>query len=81
MPENEFEKCSLKCSLENLGLFNETNGFNVENIVKMEMADGTNESVARSLAEKCAVKKQGSESYCEWADRGFSCLRAEGESK
>lgn len=81
LPVNEQLKCSRKCALENLGFFNETNGFNVENIVKNEMEFGFSESVARSIAEKCAVKKEGSESNCEWADRGLSCLKAADNSK
>lgn len=48
----------LKCAFEKIGLFNETNCFNVERIVKTEMDSiGRSESDARSIAEKCAVKK------------------------
>lgn len=77
LPSNQTEKCIRKCALEKSGMFDETNGLNVENIIKMEIQDGRSESAARSRAEKCAVKKEESETFCDWASRALDCLVAE----
>lgn len=69
-------KCIEKCTLQRKGFFDETNGLNVENIVK-EDTPALGESVARSIAQKCAVKKEASETICDWASRAVHCLEAE----
>lgn len=38
-------KCIEKCTLERQGLFDETNGLNVENVVKLDTQAGFNESL------------------------------------
>lgn len=77
LPKNQFKNCVRKCLLEKTGLFNETNGFNVENIVKLEMHEGRSDSAAKAVVKKCAVKKKESENNCDWALRGLECLIAE----
>lgn len=79
LPANQRHFCNQKCALQRLGLFDDTNGFNFENIVKTQRQEGFSESVARSMAEKCAVKKHVFETNCEWASRGLDCLVAEEE--
>lgn len=73
--------CFKKCVFEKLGLFDETYGLNVENIVEAEKREGFSESVARSMAKKCAVKKLDTESICEWARRSTDCVEAEEQSR
>lgn len=51
----------------------------MENIVKFEIDNGFSESDARTIAEKCAVKKKETETNCDWASRGLDCLSAEEE--
>lgn len=74
------EAISRKCILEKLELFDETNGFNVERIVEIEMHKGIDANVARSIAEKCSVKKNQSESNWMWTNRGYDCLEAEAKN-
>ncbi|XP_037028367.1 general odorant-binding protein 99a-like [Bradysia coprophila] len=77
LPLDQMKMCNVKCVLEKGGFFDETNGFNVEHIVNVEMKSGRSESGARAVAEKCAVKKEAFESSCGWANRGLDCLRVE----
>lgn len=45
LPANQKMKCIEKCTLERQGLFDETNGLNVENVVKLDTQAGFNESL------------------------------------
>lgn len=74
---DQSEECQNKCLLESFGLFDGINGFNVDHIVEIEMHDGVDENVAKSIAYKCAVKKNEFESNCMWASRGYDCLQAQ----
>lgn len=74
---NQGQECAEKCALEKLGVFDETNGFSVEKLTKMNQKDGYSRSVARSMARKCAVTEIGMETRCEWASRGLKCLNEE----
>lgn len=49
----------------------------MDHIVEIEMHDGVDENVAKSIADKCAVKKNESEPNCMWASRGYDCLQAQ----
>lgn len=77
LPDDRRKKCTIKCTFEKIGFFDETNGFNIENIVKSQMQNGQSESAARTVAEKCAVTRKESETICEWANRGANCFEAE----
>lgn len=48
--------CFKKCVFEKLGLFDETYGLHVENIVEAEKREGFSESVARSMARNVLLK-------------------------
>lgn len=78
MPADRKQKYIATCVVEKVGLFDDTSGFNVERIVKTEMNSvGRSEIDARSIAEKCAVKKDASETKVDWAIRGLQCLTDE----
>lgn len=79
LPACQKRKCIEKCILHKQGLFDETNGLNVENVVK-EATPALGESVARTIAQKCAVEKEESETDCDWASRAMHCLKAEEQS-
>lgn len=70
------KKCFSKCALEKVGIFDESNSLNVEHLVKITMNSAASKSFARSMAEKCAVKREESENNCEWAFRVYECLHA-----
>lgn len=73
----EGNKCFTKCTFEKLGIFDETNGLNVEHLVKIRANGAVSEDLARSKAGKCTVKRGESENSCEWASRIYDCLHAE----
>lgn len=71
LPSNQELKCAHKCALELLGFFDEVNGFHIGKIKKMLIEEGFSEHFASLLADKCAVKKESSETNCDWASRGM----------
>lgn len=77
LPTDQIMKCARKCTYEKIGIFDETSGFNVENIIKSEMLKGFSEDDSKAMTKKCAVKKEESETDCEWASRGGDCFKAE----
>lgn len=78
LPADQKDKCTIKCVLEKNGYFNETNGLNLEYIANQEKEFGHQlyETVFKPSIERCAFKKEESESYCDWADRIFERLPA-----
>lgn len=81
LPFNQGIKCFTKCALEKMGIFDGTNGLNVERLVEMSTNSTISESLARTIVTKCAIQKQQSETKCEWAYRAFQCLHSEAEAK
>lgn len=76
LPDDQKVMCFRKCVLEKVGYFNETNGLNLEYIANQEKELGHRlyQTVYKPLYERCAFKKEESESYCDWANRIFECI-------
>lgn len=71
---DEKTQCYIKCIFEKMGLFDEKNGFNIENSVK-QLGQGKNETTVRPEVVKCADKNTQNSNACEWAYRGFDCFK------
>lgn len=70
------EECFVECFISGVGAFDETKGFDVERMIET-IVKIDDKSKARAIAEKCAVKREGTESFCEWAARGNACVKSE----
>lgn len=74
-------ECLPKCIFGKLGIFDETNGFNVDRSVEVfdHALNGRLETI-REKVGKCADKSLQSANACEWAQHGFECFIKEGLS-
>lgn len=66
-PNDMKTKCYIKCMLEKLGTFDDTNGVNVEHTRKVSKNP-------RARVERCVLNRMESENACSWAYRIFECL-------
>lgn len=57
-----------------MGLFDDTNGFDIEHLVK-QLGQGKDEAQVRTEIVKCADKNPNKDNNCVWAWRGFNCLK------
>lgn len=65
-PNDMKTKCYIKCMFEKQGTFDDTNGVNVEHMIKVSKNP-------RALVERCALNRTESENACSWAYRIFEC--------
>lgn len=73
-PNDEKTQCYINCIFKKMGLFDETNGFDVEHLVK-QLGQGKNETEIRPEVVKCADKNPNKSTACAWAFRGFNCFK------
>lgn len=73
-PNDERTQCYVKCMLDKLGLFDDRYGFNVERLVT-QLGQERRGIDTKNDIEKCADKNSQLTDVCEWAYRGFYCIR------
>lgn len=76
-------ECFANCMFTKLGMFDDTNGFNVDRSVVLfgqSLPSNKNLDIIREKTVKCNNPKSESESACAWANRSFQCFMKEGLS-
>lgn len=73
-PNDEKTQCYVKCMMGKLRLFDERTGFNVERLV-LQLGQDKREIDTKATIENCADQNTPKTDACEWAYRGFYCIR------
>lgn len=72
-PNDDKTQCYVQCMLSKMGLFDGRTGFNVERLVSQLSMNKRGD--IKPEIERCTDDKFSKTNICEWAYRGFYCIR------
>ncbi|XP_061390912.1 general odorant-binding protein 99a-like [Musca vetustissima] len=76
-PNDSVTQCYLKCVFVKFGLFDTTQGFNVENIHQQLVgshAEANHDDAVHAKIASCIDNNEQGSNACEWAYRGATCF-------
>ncbi|GAB0088723.1 General odorant-binding protein 99a [Sergentomyia squamirostris] len=71
---DEKTRCYIKCIFNQMELFNDETGYNIEHLVEQLGQSGDKEKVREQIV-KCADDNPNKDDKCTWVFRGFNCFR------
>ncbi|EDW02280.1 general odorant-binding protein 99a [Drosophila grimshawi] len=73
-PDDEITRNYIKCIFNKFDLFEDTKGFNVDNLVAQLGQGREDKTTLKADVEKCADKNEQKSNVSAWAYRGFKCF-------
>ncbi|XP_055695430.1 general odorant-binding protein 99a-like [Lutzomyia longipalpis] len=73
--DDEKTRCYIKCIFNQMELFSDETGYNVEHLVEQLGQTGDKEKVREQIV-KCVDDNPNKDDKCTWVFRGFNCFKA-----